>query len=274
MKSRKGLEVSVRKVKIDEFRTFGVEFEFAAPCDMDEMAEALYSAGVTCYSEDYNHDTVSYWKIVEDGSVYDDWESGNEYPMELVSPPLRGRAGLAEVERVLGILNTLGCAVNYSCGLHVHHDASDLDLAAMKVLTKSYIKLEDVLDTLVSEERRGSNHTYCGGMRWGSVSEMFRRVDAAYDVRSLYAIWGTRFMKLNLDALRMHGTVEFRQHEGTLDVADTLAWISMTQGMVTRAKLQRTVTQRVGERPFESLVWLSGMNACVERHLRAKYRAA
>jgi hypothetical protein len=276
VKPRKGLDVSVRKVKIDESRTYGVEFEFAAPCDMDEMAEELSYAGVTCYSEDYNHDTVSYWKIVEDGSVYEDWQHDNDYPMELVSPPLRGRAGLAEVARVLAVLNRLGCSVNRSCGLHVHHDARDLDLTSMKVLTKAYIKLEDVLDSLVAEDRRGDCHTYCSGLRWSgaSVSELFARVDAAYDVRSLYRIWDTRFVKLNLDALRVHGTVEFRQHEGTLDEADVLAWISMTQGLVMRAKAQRKVTLRVPQRPFESLVWISGMNACVERHLRAKYRAA
>lgn len=269
MKPRKGLNVSVRKVKIDESRTFGIEFEFAAPVDEDEVAEELYAVGIDCYSEHYNHDTQPYWKIVEDCTVQDDWETGNGYPMELVSPPLAGRAGLAEVEKVLGVLQRLGCAVNESCGLHVHHDARDLDTAAWRVLTKAYLKYESVLDQLVAPDRR--DNTYCRSLcGYGSVEQLFRRVDAAHDVEAMFWIWGTRYTKLNLDAVRVHGTVEFRQHEGTLDVADVLAWVSLTQGMVTRAASKVPVTLRKTTKPFDSLVWAAGMNACVERHFRRK----
>ena len=273
---RKGLNVEVRKVKIDEARTFGVEIEFAAPFDMDDMETALERAGLHVYAEDYNHVDASYWKIVEDCTVQDDWETGNEYPMELVSPPLSGRAGLRELEVALDTLNSFGCAVNRSCGLHVHHDANDLDLESFRILTKAYVKYEDTLDMLVSEDRRGDFHEYTQGLRRSGYTEeqLFRMIERAPDTRSLYRIWSTRYVKLNLDSLRVHGTVEFRQHEGSLDVAEIVAWISLTQGLVSRSAKKVKVTLREARKPFDSLAWTAGACASVERHFWNKYKLA
>jgi hypothetical protein len=271
VKQRKGLDVSVAKVKLDDARTFGVEFEFCAPMDREDMAQTLRYYGVDCYHEYYNHETRDHWKLVSDGSLDGDWQNDNDWTMELVSPPLSGREGLAEVSRVLECLNDSNCTVNSTCGLHVHHDARDLSLPAFRILAKAALKYEDVLDELVAGDRVGNY--YCRSLRWNgyTVEDMAREIDGTHSVSQLADLW-TRFTKVNFEAYGLHGTVEFRQHHGTLDLAETLAWISLTQGMVARAASEQPLRFKKSQRPFDGLVWAAGLNACVERHFRAKYR--
>ena len=45
--------------------------------------------------------------------------------------------------------NKIGCRVNRSCGLHVHHDASDYNVEAFKNLYAIYIRYEAAIDELV-----------------------------------------------------------------------------------------------------------------------------
>jgi len=264
---RKPEVVSAEQTKISPDLTFGVEFEFASPMPSYETAEALTEAGLETEYEAYNHEDNGYWKIVQDESVY----GHGDYPMELVSPPLRGRVGLEQLERVCSMLQDMACVVNASCGLHVHHDARMLDAAAWKLLVKSVLKYEDTIDALFGPDRENNN--YARRMRrYGvSVPEMFSRVDAAWDVDDLYRIWYSRFQKLNLESLEVHGTVEFRQHGGTLDFCDVAAWVSLTQGLVLRAASHRKMRLRATEKPFESLMWTAGACPAVKRHFALKY---
>jgi hypothetical protein len=264
---RKPEVVSVEQTKISPDLTFGVEFEFASPMEQYDTAVALTEVGLETEDEDYNHEDCYYWKIVEDSSVYGE----GFYPMELVSPPMRGREGLAELERACLALQAIDCEVNPSCGLHVHHDARMLDDDAWKLLLKSVLKYEDTIDAMMGPDR--VNNNYAKRMRrYGvSVPEMFRRVDEAWDVWDLHRIWYSRFQKLNIEALEVHGTVEFRQHGGTLDFCDVAAWVSFTQGLVLRAASHRKMRLRATERPFESLMWTAGACPAVKRHFAQKY---
>lgn len=268
---RKPEAVTPEQTKLDPKRTFGVELELTAERNMWEVEEALTEAGILTYVESYNHDTRDYWKIVEDCSVYAEWGMN---PMELVSPPLRGSEGLRELARVCEVLADIGCDVNPSCGLHVHHDARDFDIDAWRWLVKCALKYEDAIDALMDVERRGDNNSYCHAMRRHgySVEEMFSRVDEAWDVDDLSCIWYSRFMKLNLDSYRTHGTVEFRQHGGTLDFAEIAAWVSLTQGLVTRAIAGKAIRLRELNRPLESLLWTAEACAGVRRHYQRKYK--
>ena len=263
---------SLPHVKLDPSRLFGVEIELIAPVEPYEVAEALAEV-VECYDEKYNHITRDYWKIVEDCTLYaDEW---GEHPMEIVSPPLLGEEGLAELVNVLTVLNELGCTVNTTCGLHIHHDAEDMDTEAIRILTKTYLKYEDVIDKLLDPSRRTCRHA--GPLRFygTSLTQMFARIDEASSVHEVYRIWWDRYVKLNLESLQVHGTVEFRQHEGSLDVCAVAAWLSLTQSMVTSAVAKTRQIEAVPHTP--TLVgFMLAAGACpeVRQHYAHKYRHA
>lgn len=210
-------------------RTFGIEIEGLSPVGRERLAQILQHAGVQCRYEGYNHRTQNHWKIVTDASII---EQNGEYGFELVSPPLRGAHGLEEIKKVCKALNEAGCKVNRSCGLHVHHDASDLDVRRLKGLVRLYQRSEAVLDTLHPKSRQ--NNPYCRttlsiDLEWGrdeaGPEEFARMIDNAHG----------RYLKLNLAAYRRHGTVEFRQHAGTTNATKIWHWVVLTQAMVEKA---------------------------------------
>ena len=236
--------------KVNESRTFGIEIE-AYNVDKHTLCAALNAAGVACFVETYNHETrYGHWKIVPDGSIQ------GMQSFELVSPPLKGQAGLNAIKTVCRVLAACGAKVNKSCGLHVHHDANDLTLNAWKNLCKYYMKYEETLDTLLPWSRRANNNgttpdgryehqNFCQSLRlqFATLRDGFVAIDRATDLRSLASILCAqdRYYKLNLMAFWRHGTVEVRHHSGTVDYEKIAAWVSLTQGMLERACARASV---------------------------------
>lgn len=212
-------------------RTFGVEIEFIG--DKDTVAQALNDAGIPCQAERYNHTTRSYWKIVPDSSIRPNadgirrgWKG-----WELVSPVLRGRRGLEEIKELCAVLKTVGVSVNKTCGLHVHHDASDFQTETFKNIIKIYTRFEETIDSLVAPSRRGNNNTYCQSLLEINIERILKQ-DNFQSIRTHY---GDRYKKLNIESFVTHGTIEFRQHQGTLNADKIINWIKLTQGIVERA---------------------------------------
>ncbi|MEI8004390.1 MAG: amidoligase family protein, partial [Methanothrix sp.] len=76
-----------------------------------------------------------------------------------------------------------------------------------------------------------------------------------------------------LEAYYVHRTVEFRQHQGTIDFEDIAAWVSLTQGFVGRATSGKAMRMRSTTRPFESFMLAANACAAVRRHYAARYAA-
>ncbi|WP_461369034.1 amidoligase family protein, partial [Candidatus Darwinibacter acetoxidans] len=81
--------------------------------------------------------------------------------------------------------------------------------------------------------RRGQRNAYCNSLggefglaRIRSVRQMDQLLSEAYP---------SRYMKLNCQSYEIHGTVEFRQHQGTMDGEKIANWVVLTQMMVERA---------------------------------------
>ena len=119
---------------------FGVEIEFIRPdfLTQQEVAnkvdDALIEVGGGCNLESYNHITRPEWKLVTDASVKG--QTGYRGDNELVSPILRGYNGKKQLQIVLDTLNSLGCDVNVSCGIHVHHDVTNTMVSSREKVTK------------------------------------------------------------------------------------------------------------------------------------------
>ena len=211
-------------------RTFGVEIEFflgrikRRGAYADEVAQAVREQGIECYVEGYNHRTRPHWKIVTDCSV--SYEG-----LEIVSPVLKGQDGFNQLEKVLKALNQVGAKVDRTCGIHVHHDANDFSLRTFKNLYGMYARYEDCIDELVAKSRRGSNNRYCQSPRTN-----LERLQNAKSVDEIISrVYPSRYIKLNCQSFRRHGTIEFRQHGGSTEYQKILSWIVLTQMMVERA---------------------------------------
>lgn len=213
-------------------RTFGVEIEISNK-SMNEMATLLRAAGFMVYNdrdgsmnngsrmfniyEKYSMDRPEYklaWKVVYDGSV-----SGG---CEVVSPVLSGSAGLAQVKGVLKAMNKAGAKANDKCGLHVHVGAGDLSALELQHVARRYDAFESVIDTFVNPRRRDDCSDWCHTMR-----PIIKNIDemAVVSTKSMIQRILGRYYKLNLKAYLKHGTVEFRQLEGTTSWTKVVNWI-------------------------------------------------
>jgi hypothetical protein len=191
-------------------RTFGLELEVAA--NTVTVTRVLQAAGINVVFEGYTHAATSHWKVVTDGSVLGG--------AEVVSPILRGEAGIAEARRVCEALTAASIKVDRRCGYHVHVGADDLTADAIRNLVKRYAAYEASIDAWMPASRR--NNPYCK-----SVANHAAVVDSiAGDApREIARRLRDRYMKLNLQSLWRQGTVEFRQHSGTVDADKVENWL-------------------------------------------------
>jgi len=230
--------------------TFGVEIEcmYSASNNMRSIATAISQAGVLCEVEHYNHSRRNYWKVVTDNSL----PNGG---CEIVSPPLRGEDGFAQLRKVCDVLTTLRCRVNRSCGFHVHVGASDWQIEHFKNLVKLYASAEDAIDSFMSPSRRASSNTFCGSLKSrvrteqlasasnvAEVASAIRQTSGAATVRD-----STRYCKLNLKSFWQQGTVEFRQHQGTVEAIKAENWVRLCLRLVLTAKAGEKTVSSVEE---------------------------
>lgn len=210
-------------------RRFGVEIEFFLPysLNLSEIVAKLVAAGVNTYSAGYTHTVSSQWKIVTDGSLYNSGNrNGSGY--ELVSPPMRGEEGLSQIDKALKVLTDAGCFINKSCGLHVHHEATDLTLDALKKIAVYYTEAKTVINKFFSKSR---------------VNNQYARHYSQYEINDLngqssissfrqFAQYINRYRTVNFNSYAKYGTVEFRQHHGTLNAKKVRAWVLFTQAVI------------------------------------------
>lgn len=212
------------RVAADE-RTFGVEFEvllpgYGASVNRDAVRAALAAEGVTG------------WSVKGDGSL------NYEHGIEVVSPVLRGEAGHEQIVKVCRALRSAGATVNTSCGLHVHHGAQDLTVENIKQVARSWQRNSNLIDGLVAPSRRAAAAPYyCRPL---SRSDM-TRIESCSTLSQMKRAFGTshytdyRYRTLNLAAYGRYGTIEIRQHQGTINAEKVSSWIRFGQALIEAA---------------------------------------
>ena len=209
---------------VNRGRTFGVELEILVPSRVNDLKVALSEEGVNCRVLSRGTKDFTDWKITTDGSI---GATRGYYGLEVVSPILCGQEGFEDLEKVVSILNRLGCTINKSCGLHVHHGARDLTRKEKLDLFKTYRDNEHIIDSVLAPSRRGSNNRYC---KSAVGLESHSRDD--------------RYYKLNFLSYVKYGTVEFRQHQGTLNYGKIKNWIELGQAMISKVVETGTSMER------------------------------
>lgn len=196
-------------------RRFGVEFEFFG------IERRVVESWIIA--------EMPGWRVKSDVSVSGRAHGRSWAGLELVSPPLKGEAGMEQVRKALQWLNANGAAVNRSAGTHVHHEARDLGAVGIARVARIYADHQGLLNWLVSESRRGGTQ----------YARPITSEDAAYIERQArngrVASATGRYKSLNVDSYGRHGTVEVRQHQGTLSFRKVEAWIRLGQGMMDAA---------------------------------------
>lgn len=222
----------MRQIKI------GVEIEFFG-VNYLTVLEALRRKGIAVSYEGYTHVVMDSWKLVTDVSVNSS-NTGLGKGLELVSPILYGDEGLDELQIVMDTLNSIGAKVDKSCGLHVHHDVADYEIQNFVSLHNLYYNYQKAIDSVLPKSRRTEQiNRYCRPLSKKDLMQM-------QEPRSInsFASWmGTRYLVLNSQSYVKYGTIEFRQHSGTVEFEKLEAWIVLTHCMVNYCRHNRVELQ-------------------------------
>lgn len=193
----------------------------------------LNDIGIQTEVQSYGHDTSALWKIVIDSSI------GGDESFELVSPILRGEEGLKELKKVCNVLKLAKAKINRSCGLHIHFDARNLQINDWKNIYKNYISLEEEIDSIMPMSRRDSTNTYCKSLlyRIQTKEQAFSIIDSCNTVNEISRkITGNdRYYKINAESFTRHGTVEFRQHSGTIEFDKINNWVKICSALIDKS---------------------------------------
>lgn len=211
-------------------RAFGVELEGVGITEA-AAADALAQAGLEATREHYNHSVRPYWKVVYDESVRDH-RSPFSRGFEAVSPPLYGADGLRQLATACNALAFRGGRVNRSCGFHVHVAAADMSFEDRRRVFMRYAVMEPIINSLVAPSRRGGNRL-CS-----LINGHAHAIAHATTDRSLCAAMGSRYRTLNAHAFERHGTIEFRQHQGTLEADKAIHWACLCVGFVANGHVE------------------------------------
>ena len=206
-------------------RKFGVEIEYVG-VERDVIINALADIGVKCVSEHYNHNTRKHWKIVRDGSLRH--RNGESYTGELVSPPLSGKRGLDKLRKVVDAIKMAGATVNYSCGFHVHVGVKDLTPNQIVAIPHRYGYLESEINKFMNHSRIDS--TWAWTVSKNYTANLVRNVRYEMDAYKLNFKRATlnltsKYRKVNISSYGRYGTVEFRQHQGTVNSEMACNWV-------------------------------------------------
>lgn len=194
-------------------RMFGVEIE-CYNANRQALITAAAAAGLEILSESYNHDDAGHYKIVSDSSL-----NGNE-TNEVVSSPAND---FADLKKVCTALKQIGAKVNKSCGLHVHIDAAGLSPAHIARIVNNYVALYPLIAKGLAPSRL--DNSFCRLNRPFVASRI-----ADFEERDIYS--SDRYRAVNLCALRRHGTIEFRQHQGSLNFTKIKNWVMFLESLV------------------------------------------
>lgn len=167
------------------------------------------------------------WRVIPDGSV----SNG----CEVVSPILSGDAGLEQLRMVVRALKAAGATVDASCGFHVHVDARDLSAPEVINAVSRYARYEAQIDSFMAPRRRGNQSQWCRTMS-SVATNMAAQGDGA-NLTTVINMAGGRYFKLNVHAYLRHGTLEFRQHAGTLNIQKMVHWIVFAVQFIEDSRL-------------------------------------
>lgn len=205
--------------------TFGVEIEVES---IGQTAAARALEPVLGYLPMVGHyhsnrsDGYRRWVIENDGSL-------GYGGAEVVSPILTGEAGITQVVAVVDALQAAGASVSQRCGLHVHIHRGPLTADQLSNVIDFYTLCQPAISSLLLRSRR-----HCGYAR--PVDNGHATAGKAY-VRHQARYCPERYLAYNLAHVHRVGTIEWRQHHGSLRSAEVSSWVRFLLGIYEAARV-------------------------------------
>ena len=170
---------------------------------------------------------------------------------EIVLPPMPiCQTSKEYIESICNALSEIGCRINQSCGLHVHIGNAPLadtthaarftgdsiahtertsrflsehgetfDFTIVKDLFVRWERQQNIINTMFPSSR--TNNRYCQQLSG-------RKIENANTIQELNH---GKFYAINLDTWR-NGTIEFRQHSGTIEADKIWRWLQFLDNFV------------------------------------------
>lgn len=234
--------------EIDNNMTFGIEIECMVP-NIQNLLNMINdeSTLIRARYESYNHTdhNGNLWKFVTDSSLNG---IANYQTIEIVSPILKGENGFDQIKEICKFLDRVNAKVNRSCGLHVHFGAPNMSKEIRYQICKSYANNESIINQLVSPSRRDNG--FCKSL--SNVSLRTLEFDRYYKVNAFCA-WDR------------HQTVEFRQHQGTVNSNKIINWVLFTRNFLQRAAYQLIETKNNIDELLETIQLSDKLSYWVDR---------
>jgi len=223
-----------------------------------------------------NYSHLNYLRIIGDGSL----RNGGE----VVFPPLafNAESTWSINSEVNDIIIRLGGRITTQCGQHVHiglkpitmdseqfniesiakfkqnkyfQDSNDhLQFEVIKDVCFRYAKHQSVINSLVSRSRRGSRYCY-------EINNRLPQIESSSNITQLKSAISGKFNAINLTNIHISsngkiegkGTIEFRQHQGTLSTEKLKNWIEFLVNLIDYSKNHRFTLVNQGSRYMETL---------------------
>lgn len=222
-------------------RRFGIEIELQLPRGMSRhtLAGRIAAASIPCEAENYNHHTRRHWKVTTDSSI-----GGNG--AEVVSPPMSGADGLAQLATVLQVLRDAGCTVDVRCGIHVHIEASGMDRRQIAAVVRFYADRQSTFSAFQPPSRRDGR--WCRDL----TERHMAAVDSAFADSDNYQLrYMDRYRSVNVASYPKYGTIEHRQMAGSLSTKKITAWVELLLAMFAAVVEARPVGTSISEMLLE-----------------------
>ena len=169
-----------------------------------------------------------------------------ECDIEIKSPALRFcPKSLRRVEKVVQLItNKFDTSVNTSCGMHVHvgNRKKGFPLQTLKNFCMLTAMFEHQLNSLHPAHRIGNAHAKGPSAVFGAQNpcDTLQKIQECESKDKLVLLYAKnesppdRCFAYNLCPMvsRSHKTIEFRQHEGTLEWSKIMNWIQVVGGIV------------------------------------------
>lgn len=214
-------------------RTFGVEIEFHTAIRLNVANAVEAVVGYHIHMVEYHGrecktcgaavSGYAQWKLETDSSATRGMHNAGSGPYnqggELVSPVLKGAAGLLELKKVMQALASVGAKVDKKHGMHTHLGVADITGDNRARLFNNYKEAQNTLFKLVARSRQSNG--YC--MR---VSN--QKLDQwAWNSSNGHPLSGNHSDAMNVDNIGRIGTIEMRMHQGTLSGKKATEWVKL-----------------------------------------------
>jgi hypothetical protein len=210
---------------------------------------------------DGDNQDIAVWEVAGDPSINTPYHAQYQYfGIEVKTPALTyGRSALVQVRGVCNLLKSqFRVSVNQSCGLHVHVGnlhGNGLTLQDVRRTAAFLHAFEPQLDTVHPTHR--FNNPHCASFRHGTkyACSFMKKEKSPPSIAEATDYWLNRspdtckraaFAACMLSRSELAygfiraatyeqplGTIEFRQHEATLEAEPVLVWIKTVVGIVS-----------------------------------------